>query len=111
MFEDLLCQLHDMLVPESEGAYTIRDLRRTRPNSALLFNALFNLQKFLGFEHRDPFAQRAEAGEFAGMSDWDKFAKIEYFRLASEDDQGDGDGAVGESEEDVWGSFDGDGLR
>ena len=30
---------------------------------------------------------RAEqAGEFGGLSEWEKFAKIEYFRLASEDD-------------------------
>jgi len=60
-----------------------RDLRRSKPQSSLLFNALFNLHKFLGFENRDPFALRAEQGEFAGLSDWDKFAKIEYYRWAS----------------------------
>jgi len=59
---------------------TRRDLRRAKPQSALLFNALFNLHKFLSFENRDPFAMRAEQGEFAGLSDWDKFAKIEYYR-------------------------------
>ncbi len=57
-----------------------RDLRRSKPQSSLLFNALFNLHKFLSFENRDPFAMRAEQGEFAGLSDWDKFAKIEYYR-------------------------------
>jgi hypothetical protein len=41
---------------------------------------LFNLDKFLKFENRDPFAMRAEAGEFAGLTEWDKFAKIEYYR-------------------------------
>ncbi len=45
--------------------------------------------RFLNFENRDPFAARAEAGEFAGLSEWDKFAKVEYFRLASEDEQED----------------------
>lgn len=87
LFEDVVCQLHDMLAPEAEGAYTIKDLKRTKPQSGLLFNALFNLHKFLGFENRDPFAMRAEQGEFAGLTDWDKFARIEYYRLASEDDQ------------------------
>lgn len=58
----------------------LSDLRRSKPQSALLFNALFNLHKFLSFENRDPFAMRAEQGEFAGLSDWDKFAKIEYYR-------------------------------
>ncbi|KAG2492706.1 hypothetical protein HYH03_009119 [Edaphochlamys debaryana] len=93
-FEDLLCQLHDMLSPSAEGAFTLRDLKRTKPQSGLLFSALFSLHKFVGFENRDPFAQRAEAAEFAGLSDWDKFAKIEYFRLASEDDQQDAAGGM-----------------
>jgi len=88
-FEDLVCQLHDMLAPEAEGAYTIRDLKRTRPHCAVLFNALFNLHKFLAFENRDPFAARAEAAEFAGLSEWDRFAKIEYCRLAAEDENED----------------------
>ena len=57
-----------------------RDLKKRKPQSGILFNALFNLDKFLKFENRDPFAMRAEAGEFAGLSEWDKFAKIEYYR-------------------------------
>ena len=57
-----------------------RDLKKKKPQSGILFNALFNLDKFLKFENRDPFAMRAEAGEFAGLSEWDKFAKIEYYR-------------------------------
>ena len=57
-----------------------RDLKRRRNQCGLLFNALFNLHKFLGFENRDPFAQRNEAAEFAGLSEWEKFAKIEYYR-------------------------------
>lgn len=61
-------------------ARTCRDLKRTRPQSALFFNALFNLHKFLSYENRDPFAMRAEQGEFAGLTEWDKFAKIEYYR-------------------------------
>lgn len=60
-----------------------RDLKRTKPQSGLLFSALFSLHKFVGFENRDPFAQRAEAAEYAGLSDWDKFAKLEYFRWVS----------------------------
>eukprot|EP00195_Chlamydomonas_chlamydogama_P009651 CAMPEP_0202899244 /NCGR_PEP_ID=MMETSP1392-20130828/7527_1 /ASSEMBLY_ACC=CAM_ASM_000868 /TAXON_ID=225041 /ORGANISM="Chlamydomonas chlamydogama, Strain SAG 11-48b" /LENGTH=523 /DNA_ID=CAMNT_0049585371 /DNA_START=241 /DNA_END=1812 /DNA_ORIENTATION=- len=99
LFEDMVCQLHDMLQPEVEGAYTIRDLKRTKPQSALFFNALFNLHKFLSFENRDPFAMRAEAGEFAGLTDWEKYAKIEYYRLAAEDDQEE---VQMEADEGVW---------
>lgn len=89
LFPDVVCQLHDMLHPAKEGEYTLRDLKRTKPQSALLFNAMFNLHKFLNYENRDPFAMRAEQGEFAGLTEWDKFAKVEYYRLASEDDHED----------------------
>jgi hypothetical protein len=59
---------------------TCRDLKRMRQQAGTFFNALFNLHKFLNFENRDPFAARAENLEYAGLSEWDKFAKIEYFR-------------------------------
>ncbi len=101
LFEDVLCQLHDMLQPAAEGAYTIADLKRVRPNSGLLFNTLFNLHKFLAFENRDPFALRAEAmGEDGASSEWERFARVEYLRLAVEDEPEEMqvDGA-----DDVWG--------
>jgi hypothetical protein len=62
--------------PPQEGAYTLADVRRARPQSALLFNTLFNLHKFLAFENRDPFALRAESlGEDGqATSDWDRWA-------------------------------------
>lgn len=49
-----------VLQPEREGCYTLSDVRRTRPQSSLLFNTMFNLHKFMAFENRDPFALRAE---------------------------------------------------
>jgi serine/threonine-protein phosphatase 2A regulatory subunit B'' len=52
LFEDVLCQLHDMLQPAREGCYTLADVRRTRPQSSLLFNTLFNLHKFMAYENR-----------------------------------------------------------
>jgi hypothetical protein len=63
-----------MLQPAKEGAYTLEDVRRARPQSALLFNTLFNLHKFLAFENRDPFALRAESMGEDGqvVSDWDR---------------------------------------
>lgn len=52
-FEDVVCQLHDMLNPEVEGRYSLRDLKKKKPQSALLFNALFNLHK-VGPSNRAP---------------------------------------------------------
>ena len=63
---DVLCQLHDMLAPASEGAFTLRDLRRHRGLAGTLFNILFNLNKFVAFETRDPFLARAEREEAGG---------------------------------------------
>jgi hypothetical protein len=56
------CLLFDVSVlqPEREGCYTLADVKRTRPQSGLLFNTMFNLHKFMAFENRDPFALRAE---------------------------------------------------
>jgi hypothetical protein len=48
------------LQPDREGCYTLADVKRTRPQSSLLFNTMFNLHKFMAFENRDPFALRAE---------------------------------------------------
>ena len=63
---DVLCQLHDMLAPAAEGAFTLRDLRRHRGLAGTLFNILFNLNKFVAFETRDPFLARAEREEAGG---------------------------------------------
>jgi hypothetical protein len=45
---------------QEEGKYTLRDLKRQRPQAGLLFNILTNLHKFLAFENRDPFAARQQ---------------------------------------------------
>lgn len=57
-FEDVLCQMHDMIQPAQEGCFTLRDLKRNRALSGTLFNILFNLNKFVAFETRDPFLVR-----------------------------------------------------
>ena len=58
LFEDVLCQMHDMLQPAKEGIFTLRDLKRNRHLAGTLFNILFNLNKFVAFETRDPFVVR-----------------------------------------------------
>ena len=58
LFEDVLCQMHDMIQPGCEGSFTLRDLKRNKHLSGILFNILFNLNKFIAFETRDPFLIR-----------------------------------------------------
>jgi serine/threonine-protein phosphatase 2A regulatory subunit B'' len=85
-FEDILCQLHDLLKPRVEGRILLSDF--TRPDriklTGVLFNALFDLDKFQRFEGREPaFVKQVENYT---LSQWDRYAAIEYQRLASEEE-------------------------
>ncbi|KDD74550.1 hypothetical protein H632_c1234p1, partial [Helicosporidium sp. ATCC 50920] len=84
-FTDVMSQMHDMLNPDDSKLITLRDLRRNRALAGNLFNILFNLNKFIAFETRDPFIVRQEREE-GDLGDWDRFARSEYARLAVEED-------------------------
>ncbi|CAL1356738.1 unnamed protein product [Linum trigynum] len=96
LFEDILCQIIDMIGPETEGLVTLRDMKRTKL-AAHVFNILFNLNKFIAFESRDPFLIRQER-ENPTLTEWDRFAHREYIRLSMEDDAED----VSNGSGDVW---------
>ncbi|KAK2402049.1 putative serine/threonine protein phosphatase 2A regulatory subunit B''delta [Trifolium repens] len=96
LFEDILCQLVDMIGPENEGYITLRDVQSSKL-SGNVFNILFNLNKFIAFETRDPFLIRQEREE-PNMTEWDRFAHREYIRLSMEEDGEDMSNASG----DVW---------
>jgi hypothetical protein len=55
--------------------------------AGVLFDILFNLHKFMRFEARDPFQEKIRR-EDAFQSDWDRYAHIEYNRLAQEEEDG-----------------------
>ncbi|AQK60177.1 Serine/threonine protein phosphatase 2A regulatory subunit B''alpha [Zea mays] len=96
LFEDILCQLIDMIGPENDSYLTLKDFRRCKL-SGHFFNILFNLNKFMAFEARDPFLIR-QMREEPSLTDWDRFARREYVRLAMEEDGEDASNASG----DVW---------
>jgi len=91
-FEDIICQLTDMIGPEREGLFTLRDLKKQRKQSGMLFNALVNINKFIAFENRDPFAARQQEQEAPQLSPWDRFAAAEYLQLAMDEETEGGDG-------------------
>ena len=62
LFEDVLCQMHDMVQPAQEGVFMLQDLKRQKTLAGILFNILFNLNKFIAFETRDPFVVRQVRG-------------------------------------------------
>lgn len=61
---------------------------------------MFNLHKFMRFESRDPFQEKLRREDLLYPTDWDKFAHVEYNRLAQEEEENydatnmDLDGAV-----------------
>ncbi|CAO2837014.1 unnamed protein product [Amaranthus hypochondriacus] len=96
LFEDILCQIIDMIGPENESYFTIRDLKGSKLSGSV-FNILFNLNKFMAFETRDPFLIRQER-ENPTLTEWDRFAHREYIRLSMEEDVEDASNGSAE----VW---------
>ncbi|ERN18799.1 hypothetical protein AMTR_s00067p00087050 [Amborella trichopoda] len=96
IFEDILCQMVDMIGPERECYFTLRDLKGCKL-SGNVFNILFNLNKFMAFETRDPFLIRQER-EDPTLTEWDRFAHREYIRLSMEEDGEDASNGSAE----VW---------
>ncbi|MQL86355.1 hypothetical protein Taro_018892 [Colocasia esculenta] len=96
LFEDILCQMVDMIGPECESHFALRDLKNSKL-SGNVFNILFNLNKFMAFETRDPFLIRQER-ENPTLTEWDRFAHREYIRLSMEEDGEDASNGSG----DVW---------
>ncbi|XXG61975.1 hypothetical protein AAC387_Pa05g0441 [Persea americana] len=96
LFEDILCQMVDMIGPERESHLTLHDLKGSKL-SGNVFNILFNLNKFMAFETRDPFLIRQER-EDPTLTEWDRFAHREYIRLSMEEDGED----ASNGSADVW---------
>ncbi|MBA0651732.1 hypothetical protein Goklo_019037 [Gossypium klotzschianum] len=96
LFEDVLCQIVDMIRPEKEDYISLRNMKSCKL-SGHVFNILFNLNKFIAFETRDPFLIRREH-ENPTLTEWDRFAHREYIRLSMEEDIEDASNEVG----DIW---------
>ncbi|KAG5492198.1 hypothetical protein GH5_01108 [Leishmania sp. Ghana 2012 LV757] len=85
-YEDTVCQMLDMVgfdrVKLRKYGVTLGDLRSC-PTPANFFNMIFNASKFLLFEHRDPFGEH-QLRMRAEKTEWDRFARAEYDRMAAE---------------------------
>lgn len=81
--------MNDMIKPAHEGHFHYDELLKYNSQVGIFFNSLVNLNKFLAFESRDLFAIRHQMTEFPDYSEWDRFAKNEYERLAMEEENGE----------------------
>ncbi|CAM9138928.1 unnamed protein product, partial [Discosporangium mesarthrocarpum] len=92
-FEDVVCQMWDMLKLGDRNYVTLQDFLKPEALkvAGVFFDALFNLNKFIGFEQRDPFAERQKRND-PFKTNWDsRFAFHDYNRLAAEDERDVGD--------------------
>ncbi|GAV05938.1 hypothetical protein RvY_15989 [Ramazzottius varieornatus] len=84
-FQDIACQMLDMVHPKHKDRILLTDLKRCRM-TPLFFDTFFNIEKYLLHEHRDPFASaKVDADDSTPISDWDRYAAEEYELLVSED--------------------------
>eukprot|EP00871_Galdieria_phlegrea_P001063 jgi/Galph1/1958/GphlegSOOS_G627.1 len=89
--EDIVCQLLDMVKPDLFQPMITRSILRKCKLRSNFFNVLFNLNKFIAIENKDPYLIRQEHAT-PELTDWDRFAAIEYLRLSAEE----------ETEEESW---------
>ena len=66
--------------------------------AGVFFDALFNLNKFLAFEQRDPFGDRQKR-EDPFDCDWERFAYRDYQQLAMDEEENEGGAYSEEAEE------------
>ena len=78
----------DMIKPAHTEYLVVEDFLQPHCSqvSGALFDALFNVNKYVMFEQRDPFLERQKR-EDEFETDWDRFACIDYNRLAMEEEQ------------------------
>ncbi|EZG83322.1 EF hand protein [Gregarina niphandrodes] len=91
-------QISDMIRPQVPFAITVRDIKKQRRHAPLFFNSLLNMTKFVLWEHRDPFISKAEILDYPLYTDWERWCRLEYDRIAGEEAQNGGDAASGGSD-------------
>lgn len=86
VFEDCLCQMLDMVKPKVEGCIKLSDLKNCKL-AHIFFNTFFNLDKYLEYEQRDPFATARDMQDSDGNqpTDWERYAQEEYDLLVAEE--------------------------
>ena len=77
LFNDVLCQIHDMIPPDKEYQWTLQNFLDHPKSASIAFNALFNLKKFQEYETFDPY-NVTEIDKNPEYTDWEKFAYYEY---------------------------------
>ncbi|XP_037680583.1 serine/threonine-protein phosphatase 2A regulatory subunit B'' subunit beta-like isoform X3 [Choloepus didactylus] len=88
-FEDCLCQMLDLVRPQSEGKITLHDLKKCK-QANVFFDTFFNIEKYLDHKQKEQMSLLREGdGDGPELSDWEKYAAEEYDILVAEEAAGD----------------------
>eukprot|EP00118_Oscarella_pearsei_P004046 m.16801 g.16801 ORF g.16801 m.16801 type:complete len:586 (+) comp27150_c0_seq1:158-1915(+) len=97
--EDCLCQILDMVKPRIPNQIGLRDIKRTQV-ACVFFNTFVNVEKYLEYEQRDPFAKAGEGD--SELNAWERFCQRAYDKFVTEEQM---------AEEYLEDEFDDDGLE
>ncbi|KAH8620645.1 EF hand domain [Trypanosoma vivax] len=82
-FEDVICQVFDMLGVVNPRGITLCDLLSSTEAAGVIFNIITNASHLIQFEQRDPLvAHQERLSGGAEQTHWDRFAQAEYDRLS-----------------------------
>lgn len=88
-FQDCLCQMLDLVKPQSPGKITLRDLKRCKLAN-VFFDTFFNIEKYLDHEQKEQVSLLRETEtEGPELSDWERYAAEEYDLLVAEEAAGE----------------------
>ncbi|KAM5221073.1 serine/threonine-protein phosphatase 2A regulatory subunit B'' subunit beta [Ctenodactylus gundi] len=88
-FQDCLCQMLDLVKPQSPGRITLRDLKRCKM-AHVFFDTFFNIEKYLDHEQKEQATLlRDSDADGPELSDWEKYAAEEYDVLVAEEAAGE----------------------
>ncbi|XP_063711865.1 serine/threonine-protein phosphatase 2A regulatory subunit B'' subunit delta-like [Symsagittifera roscoffensis] len=86
-FEDILCEMLDLVKPADPTRITLSDLKRCKLTPVFL-NTFINFKKFLDIQQRQNvglYRDEEERRLSELETEWERYAKEEYERLVSED--------------------------
>ena len=95
-FEDIFCQMCDLCRPAVDGRIALADLLHPErcKLTGVFFSCLWNWHKLAAFDARDPLLVKQELN-LGAVSQWHRYAAVEYARLAQEEEGGGGGGGGG----------------
>ena len=85
-FEDIVCQLTDMIKPKIEGFITLEGYGSLVADIVGHVQRLVQPEQIHFVRNPRPFTIRQEREE-KHLTEWDRFARVEYIRLSQEDDE------------------------